>query len=78
MIREILRMGDARLLRVSAPVTDFGPALHELIADMFETMHAAQGAGLAAPQIGVRCGWWCLASSGCSATRTRRRCRQRC
>jgi peptide deformylase len=53
MIREILRMGDARLLRVSAPVTDFGPALQELIADMFETMHAAQGAGLAAPQIGV-------------------------
>lgn len=53
MIREILRMGDPRLLRVSEPVTDFGPALHELIADMFETMRAAQGAGLAAPQIGV-------------------------
>jgi len=53
MIREILRMGDPRLLQVSAPVTDFGPALHTLIADMFETMHAAQGAGLAAPQIGV-------------------------
>jgi peptide deformylase len=53
MIREILRMGDARLLRVSEPVTDFGPALHTLIGDMFETMHAAQGAGLAAPQIGV-------------------------
>ena len=53
MIREILRMGDPRLLRVSEPVTNFGPALHELIADMFETMRAAQGAGLAAPQIGV-------------------------
>jgi peptide deformylase len=53
MIRDILRMGDPRLLQVSAPVTDFGPALHTLIADMFETMHAAQGAGLAAPQIGV-------------------------
>lgn len=53
MIREILRMGDPRLLRVSDPVIDFGPALHELIADMFETMRAAQGAGLAAPQIGV-------------------------
>ena len=53
MIREILRMGDPRLLRVSDPVTDFGPDLQALIADMFETMHAAQGAGLAAPQIGV-------------------------
>ncbi|MCU0950168.1 MAG: peptide deformylase [Burkholderiaceae bacterium] len=53
MIREILRMGDPRLLRVSEPVTDFGPSLHVLIADMFETMHVAQGAGLAAPQIGV-------------------------
>jgi peptide deformylase len=53
MIREILRMGDPRLLRVSAPVTSFGADLHELIADMFETMHAAGGAGLAAPQIGV-------------------------
>jgi peptide deformylase len=53
VIREILRMGDPRLLRVSAPVTSFGADLHELIADMFETMHAAGGAGLAAPQIGV-------------------------
>jgi peptide deformylase len=53
LIREILRMGDPRLLRVSAPVTSFGADLHELIADMFETMHAAGGAGLAAPQIGV-------------------------
>lgn len=53
MIHEILRMGDPRLLRVSEPVTDFGAPLQTLIADMFETMHAAQGAGLAAPQIGV-------------------------
>ncbi len=53
MIREILRMGDPRLLRVSAPVVSFGADLHVLIDDMFETMHAAGGAGLAAPQIGV-------------------------
>lgn len=54
MIREILRMGDARLLRVSEPVCDFGTAeLRTLVADMFDTMHAANGAGLAAPQIGV-------------------------
>ena len=54
MIREILRMGDARLLRVSEPVLDFGTAeLRTLVADMFDTMHAASGAGLAAPQIGV-------------------------
>jgi peptide deformylase len=54
VIREILRMGDARLLRVSEPVRDFGTAeLRTLVADMFDTMHAASGAGLAAPQIGV-------------------------
>ncbi|MGZ8982145.1 MAG: peptide deformylase [Burkholderiaceae bacterium] len=54
MIREILRMGDPRLLRVSEPVRDFGaPELRTLVDDMFETMQAANGAGLAAPQIGV-------------------------
>ncbi|WP_420223329.1 peptide deformylase [Pigmentiphaga litoralis] len=54
MIREILKMGDERLLRVAAPVAEFGtPELRELIADMFDTMRAAGGVGLAAPQIGV-------------------------
>ncbi|MCS6945799.1 MAG: peptide deformylase [Sutterellaceae bacterium] len=54
MIRPILRMGDPRLLRVAEPVRDFGSAaLQALIADMFDTMRAANGAGLAAPQIGV-------------------------
>jgi peptide deformylase len=54
MIREILRMGDPRLLRVSEPVTRFDtPELRQLLTDMFETMRAADGAGLAAPQIGV-------------------------
>jgi peptide deformylase len=53
-VREILKMGDARLLRVAPPVQSFDtPELHALIADMFDTMEAAQGAGLAAPQIGV-------------------------
>jgi len=53
-IREILKMGDARLLRVAPPVTAFDTdELHLLISDMFETMRAADGAGLAAPQIGV-------------------------
>jgi peptide deformylase len=53
-VREILKMGDPRLLRVAPEVTEFGtPALDALIADMFDTMHAANGAGLAAPQIGV-------------------------
>lgn len=53
-VREILKMGDARLLRVAKPVSSFGTrALDSLIADMFDTMHAANGAGLAAPQIGV-------------------------
>lgn len=54
MIREVLKMGDARLLRVAEPVTAFDtPELHALIADMFDTMRALNGAGLAAPQIGV-------------------------
>lgn len=47
-------MGDARLLRVSEPVTAFNtPALHALLDDMLDTMKALNGAGLAAPQIGV-------------------------
>ena len=54
MIREILRMGDPRLLRVARPVENFATAeLDTLVADMIETMRAADGAGLAAPQIGV-------------------------
>ena len=54
MIREILRMGDPRLLEVSASVNDpHAPAIQALIADLFETMRAVDGAGLAAPQIGV-------------------------
>jgi len=54
MIHPILKMGDPRLLRVAAPVANFGtPELEVLIADMFETMVAAHGVGLAAPQIGV-------------------------
>src|ERR1700687_5408801 len=54
MIRPILRMGDPRLLERSKPVERFGTReLRELIVDMRETMVAATGAGLAAPQIGV-------------------------
>ena len=53
-VREILRMGDPRLLQVADSVTDFGSqALRGLIDDMFDTMRAAGGVGLAAPQIGV-------------------------
>jgi peptide deformylase len=53
-IHQILKMGDPRLLRVAQPVREFDtPELHSLIGDMFDTMEAAQGAGLAAPQIGV-------------------------
>jgi peptide deformylase len=53
-IREILKMGDARLLLVAKPVKQFNtPELHRLVDDLFETMRAVNGAGLAAPQIGV-------------------------
>ncbi len=54
MIRDILRMGDPRLLERSREVGRFGTAeLDDLLADMRETMRAENGAGLAAPQIGV-------------------------
>jgi peptide deformylase len=53
-IREVLKMGDRRLLQPAVPVTAFNtPELHALIADLFDTMSAAGGVGLAAPQIGV-------------------------
>ncbi len=52
-VREILKMGDPRLLQVAKPVREFDTdALHLLITDMLDTMRAANGAGLAAPQIG--------------------------
>lgn len=53
-VRPVLKMGDARLLRVAEPVAAFGsPELVELVADLFDTMRALSGAGIAAPQIGV-------------------------
>lgn len=53
-LHDILKMGDPRLLRTARPVTEFDTdELHLLVADMFETMRAVNGAGLAAPQIGV-------------------------
>jgi len=53
-IRPILRIGDPRLRKVANSVDAFDtPELHELIEDMFDTMEAADGAGLAATQIGV-------------------------
>ena len=53
-VRDILKMGDPRLLRVAQPVREFDTeALHALIDDLQDTMRAANGAGLAAPQIGV-------------------------
>ena len=55
-MREILRMGDARLLRVATAVPEsmFGStAMDELIVDLLDSMKAASGAGIAAPQIGV-------------------------
>jgi len=54
VIREVLKMGDPRLLARSAPVERFGtPELASLLADMRDTMGHLNGAGLAAPQIGV-------------------------
>ena len=53
-VHKVLRIGDPRLLEVAQPVTEFNTAqLDSLIRDMFDTMAALDGAGLAAPQIGV-------------------------
>ncbi len=52
-IRPVLRMGDARLLQHAEPVNGFGGGLRALLQDMRDTMQAANGVGLAAPQIGV-------------------------
>ncbi|HET9077766.1 MAG TPA: peptide deformylase [Acidimicrobiales bacterium] len=52
-VRPIVRWGDPVLHRRSQPVVDFGPELWGLLGDMFATMDAAEGAGLAAPQVGA-------------------------
>lgn len=53
-IRPVLRIGDPRLFKVASEVSDFNnPELDLLIRDMFDTMEAEDGAGLAAPQIGI-------------------------
>jgi peptide deformylase len=52
-IRPVLKMGDPRLLQKSQPVTTFDASLEALVTDMVDTMRALDGAGLAAPQIGV-------------------------
>ena len=54
MVRKILKFGEPILEQKADPVTEFDtPELHELIAEMWETMYAAKGVGLAAPQIGL-------------------------
>lgn len=53
-IRQVLNMGDPRLLAIAEPVAAFDtPELHTLVRDLMDTMQAEDGAGLAAPQIGV-------------------------
>jgi len=53
MIYPIVKYGNEVLAKVAAPVTAFDGDLEKLVADMFETMYAAHGVGLAAPQIGI-------------------------
>lgn len=53
-IKQLLYMGDPHLLKIAAPVTAFDtPELHSLVRDLLDTMEANEGAGLAAPQIGI-------------------------
>jgi peptide deformylase len=53
MILKIVKYPDPVLQQPGEPVTEFDAELHKLIADMFETMYASQGIGLAAQQVGV-------------------------
>lgn len=53
MIRKIVKYPDPELMKISSSVHDFGEDLHTLVNDMFETLYAAPGIGLAAPQVGV-------------------------
>jgi peptide deformylase len=53
MVYPIVKLGDPVLERVAEPVTVFDAELRKLVDDMFESMYAAQGVGLAAPQIGI-------------------------
>ncbi|MCC6742450.1 MAG: peptide deformylase [Acidobacteria bacterium] len=53
MMREIRKYGDPVLARTADPVVEFDTELKRLVDDMFETMYAAPGVGLAAPQVGV-------------------------
>ena len=52
-LRKIVEVGDECLTKVCRPVTEFNPRLHALIDDLIETLSDANGAGLAAPQVGV-------------------------
>ncbi len=53
MIYPVVKFGDPVLEKVAKPVVDFDAELKKLVADMFESMYAAHGVGLAAPQIGI-------------------------
>jgi peptide deformylase len=54
MVYPIVKFGDPVLERLTEPIAEFDtPELHKLIEDMFESMYAARGVGLAAPQIGI-------------------------
>ena len=53
MIYPIVKFGDPVLEKPAEPVTEFDDELKKLVEDMFESMYAAHGVGLAAPQIGI-------------------------
>jgi len=53
MIYPIVKFGDPVLEKTAAPITEFDGELRKLVEDMFESMYAAHGVGLAAPQIGI-------------------------
>ena len=66
MIYPIVKFGDPVLERRGETVREFDtPELHKLLEDMFESMYASKGVGLAAPQIGNWCSYFCAWGSLC-------------
>lgn len=71
MILEIVKYGNPILSGKAQAVDQFDRALQELVADMFETMYAARGAGLAAPQVGVKKNVFVMDCSSANAQRSK-------
>jgi hypothetical protein len=79
-VREILKMGDPRLLRLAQAVTAFDTdELHLLVSDLLDTMHAPTALGWRRRKSVLTCSWWCsVPASPTHVTPRRRQCRAPC